>query len=164
MQMQAVPISWIVSHFAALRSRLTFFFYSAEVSAHTHPRELRRIESHSDARYQGVRGIIGQKFSSSHSTPTTRQSPDWEGRQQGMLRKGLFFLRHRASGEEHPQRPLILPLATPGVTAPVQTTWRCSLRRLGRVVFRDEEQVKIGHRLPSQLEASIRGANTFVAL
>ncbi|WP_405803683.1 toll/interleukin-1 receptor domain-containing protein [Streptomyces sp. NBC_00210] len=38
------------------------------------------------------------------------------------------------------------------------------LRRLGRVVFRDEEQVKIGHRLPSQLEASIQEANTFVAL
>ncbi|MFF0213293.1 toll/interleukin-1 receptor domain-containing protein [Streptomyces vinaceus] len=38
------------------------------------------------------------------------------------------------------------------------------LRRLGRVVFRDEEQVKLGHRLPSQLQASIREADTFIAL
>ncbi|WP_327722309.1 toll/interleukin-1 receptor domain-containing protein [Streptomyces sp. NBC_00490] len=38
------------------------------------------------------------------------------------------------------------------------------LRRLGRAIFRDEEKVKIGHRLPDQLEASIQEADTFVAL
>ncbi|MEU5323625.1 toll/interleukin-1 receptor domain-containing protein [Streptomyces sp. NPDC021056] len=38
------------------------------------------------------------------------------------------------------------------------------LRRLGRAIFRDEEKVKIGHRLPNQLEASIQETDTFVAL
>ena len=38
------------------------------------------------------------------------------------------------------------------------------LRRFGRMMFRDEEQVKIGRRLPNQLEASIQEADTFVAL
>jgi hypothetical protein len=38
------------------------------------------------------------------------------------------------------------------------------LRRFGRMVFRDEDQVKVGHRLPDQLESSTQESDTFVAL
>ncbi|WP_327325927.1 toll/interleukin-1 receptor domain-containing protein [Streptomyces sp. NBC_01210] len=38
------------------------------------------------------------------------------------------------------------------------------LRRFGRMIFRDEDRVMIGHRIPRQLEASIQEADTFVAL